>query len=145
MLKTGKKYAGSPFGSSAQHVYRASMSVDVLADDDENGKTPEDLTPSASDDDRKQDVISSVTACQGSSLDSTIEQPHSPNRLKLVLDIGGGATRRGKRGTMAVVDSWCQEDWVLLDCYFGIPLFDALVNQQVCQRITSQGLCNIDR
>jgi len=32
--------------------------------------------------------------------------------------------------------------WVLLDCHFGVPLFDADVNQSVCRRIAKHGLCN---
>jgi len=34
----------------------------------------------------------------------------------------------------------CQ--WVLLDCHFGVPLFDADVNRSVCRRIANNSLCN---
>lgn len=32
-------------------------------------------------------------------------------------------------------------DWNLLDCSFGIPLFDATLNRQVCQRVVDSALC----
>jgi len=35
--------------------------------------------------------------------------------------------------------------WVLLDCHFGVPLFDADVNHSVCRRIAKHGLCNHSR
>ncbi|XP_074640527.1 protein FAM91A1-like [Tubulanus polymorphus] len=35
-----------------------------------------------------------------------------------------------------------ETDWVLLDCCFGIPLFDASVNKTVCERIASEKLCS---
>jgi len=41
------------------------------------------------------------------------------------------------------VDTEVDEDqWVLLDCHFGVPLFDADVNHSVCRRIAKHGLCN---
>ena len=44
------------------------------------------------------------------------------------------------------VDTEVDEDeWVLLDCHFGVPLFDADVNQSVCRRIAKYGLCNQSR
>jgi len=36
-------------------------------------------------------------------------------------------------------------EWLLLDCSYGVPLFDAEVNREVCDRIVSQGLCSKDR
>lgn len=33
-----------------------------------------------------------------------------------------------------------ENDWVLLECTFGIPLFDADLNSEVCQKIMSRGL-----
>lgn len=38
-----------------------------------------------------------------------------------------------------------ESDWALLDCSFGIPLFDATLNKQVCEKITSNGICRYDR
>ena len=42
-------------------------------------------------------------------------------------------------------DQSVENDWVMLDCCFGIPLFHADVNRQVCERVASQGLCSKDR
>lgn len=35
-----------------------------------------------------------------------------------------------------------ESDWVLLDLSFGIPLFDEVVNQEVCHRIAERQLCH---
>ncbi|EFO95782.1 hypothetical protein CRE_14036 [Caenorhabditis remanei] len=34
----------------------------------------------------------------------------------------------------------CFDDFSLLDCVFGIPLFDSILNKTICQRILSHGL-----
>ncbi|XP_041483997.1 protein FAM91A1-like [Lytechinus variegatus] len=34
-----------------------------------------------------------------------------------------------------------ESNWVLLDLSFGVPLFDEVVNQEVCQRIAEKRLC----
>ncbi|XP_077864377.1 protein FAM91A1-like [Saccoglossus kowalevskii] len=52
---------------------------------------------------------------------------------KLTLDV--------QRDSSAVtVDS--VDDWVPLDLYFGIPLFDDVVNKDVCQKIVDHKLCD---
>lgn len=38
-----------------------------------------------------------------------------------------------------------EEEWSLLECYFGIPLFESSINKQTCEKIVSNGLCNADR
>lgn len=38
-----------------------------------------------------------------------------------------------------------EEDWMLLDCSFGIPLFNVLLNEKVCQRLPQHQFCNRDR
>jgi hypothetical protein len=38
-----------------------------------------------------------------------------------------------------------ERDWVLLDCCFGIPLFDADVNKDVCERVAKHNLCSKNR
>jgi hypothetical protein len=57
--------------------------------------------------------------------------------LKVDIDVG---TRDSE--TLAVdrkVDEE-QERWTLLDCCFGVPLFDAEANSQICDAIISTGL-----
>lgn len=36
-------------------------------------------------------------------------------------------------------------DWLLLDCCFGIPLFDANLNKEICGKILEHNLLNTDR
>lgn len=33
-----------------------------------------------------------------------------------------------------------EEHWVLLDCYFGIPLFDSSLNKEICSKVVNFGL-----
>ncbi|GAB6029426.1 hypothetical protein CHUAL_005185 [Chamberlinius hualienensis] len=33
------------------------------------------------------------------------------------------------------------DNWTLLDCYFGLPLFDLKLNKDICQRVSQNGLC----
>ncbi|XP_061181640.1 protein FAM91A1-like [Saccostrea echinata] len=33
-----------------------------------------------------------------------------------------------------------EEDWALLDCYFGIPLFDSYLNKEICSKVVNFGL-----
>lgn len=37
------------------------------------------------------------------------------------------------------------DDWQLLDCCFGIPLFDAKLNKDICSKILDHNLLNPDR
>lgn len=36
-------------------------------------------------------------------------------------------------------------DWVLLDCFFGIPLFDSSLNKETCSKIVTQGIFKNER
>ena len=36
------------------------------------------------------------------------------------------------------------DEWVLLDCHFGIPLFDSQLNGDICARVISEKLFNTD-
>ena len=38
-----------------------------------------------------------------------------------------------------------EDEWSLLECYFGIPLFESSLNRQTCEKIVTNGLCNADR
>ena len=36
-------------------------------------------------------------------------------------------------------------NWTLLDCDFGVPLFNARINKNVCDKILQNSLCTKDR
>ncbi|KAK2143398.1 hypothetical protein NP493_4531g00001 [Ridgeia piscesae] len=78
------------------------------------------------------------------SLDVSVGEktPRSMNadRTGLKLDIGV----TGSEPLSQSCDLCNYSDWVLLDCCYGIPLFDAGVNRAVCDRIASHKLCNTD-
>ena len=71
--------------------------------------------------------------------------PASPDRSKLTLDIKDSVKESGDSDAVGCDNNALEADWVLLDCCYGIPLFDAGVNGQVCERVASQGLCNKER
>ena len=37
------------------------------------------------------------------------------------------------------------EDWVLLECCYGVPLFGAHLNHDICQKILRNSLCKKER
>ncbi|ESN90745.1 hypothetical protein HELRODRAFT_156211 [Helobdella robusta] len=41
-------------------------------------------------------------------------------------------------------DDFDEDDWLLLDCCFGVPLFDRKLNKEVCARIQDNKLCRED-
>ena len=93
----------------------------------------------------KDSASAEVLASELDSLDAVMEAKResrakmtmsSPSREKMKLDFTSGSTAS---------DQSIENDWVMLDCCFGIPLFHADVNRQVCDRIASQGLFIKDR
>lgn len=42
-------------------------------------------------------------------------------------------------------ESLVEDEWCLLDCYFGIPLFEPNINKQICDKVVSKGLFNSNR
>lgn len=59
------------------------------------------------------------------------------------------STGKGGGGLQAVKNSnsdksW-YDDWTLLDCHFGVPLFDGSVSQIVCEKILSNSLWEEER
>ena len=90
-------------------------------------------------------VSAEMLAFELDSLDVSVggKTPRSMNadRTGLKLDIAV----TGSEPVSQSCDLCNHSDWVLLDCSYGIPLFDAAVNRAVCDRIASHRLCNTDR
>ena len=42
-------------------------------------------------------------------------------------------------------DQLKEDDWVLLDCHFGIALFDSNLNKDICNKVVSRGLFKGER
>ena len=61
------------------------------------------------------------------------------DKLDLDLQQDGGGSVEEEGGSLV------EEEWSLLECYFGIPLFESSINKQTCEKIVSSGLCNADR
>jgi len=60
-------------------------------------------------------------------------------RLDLKLTGAPGASTKELKSNVPneekVTEMHCFDDWTLLDCYFGIPLFDSGINQITCERM----------
>ncbi len=71
-------------------------------------------------------------------LDSIEESDREKRIRRMKLEVGGskeaGTSRRKSTA-----------NWTLLDVNFGVPLFDAKLNKEVCQRIVSCALWKRDR
>lgn len=64
--------------------------------------------------------------------------------LQLELSCGYVTLMRTRRSeeTDGVTDSL--DDWTLLDCCYGVPLFDSALNEEVCAKILKYKLCSKD-
>ena len=65
------------------------------------------------------------------------------DRALLTLDVGENKETHHTEPVTGQTNT--DTDWMLLDCSYGVPLFDAHVNQVVCDRISSQGLFSNNR
>lgn len=63
---------------------------------------------------------------------STSALKHKPKNLVL-------------KNSSAVSNFYNHEEWTLLDCCFGIPLFDSALNKDVCERVIKHKLCQESR
>ncbi|XP_041359980.1 protein FAM91A1-like [Gigantopelta aegis] len=62
--------------------------------------------------------------------DSAADSQNKLTKEKLTLNLNGPQT----------CDMLTESEWMLLDCHFGIPLFNTDLNREVCERISSLGL-----
>ena len=115
----------------------SSQSIDSQSSGPQNGMDPDGAE---------------VLASELDSLDITIEKrtpthkpSGSPARDKLTLAVGQRAGCSTTESGDQSCDPNVQSNWVLLDCCYGIPLFQADVNREVCERVASHGLCSRDR
>ncbi|XP_064606810.1 protein FAM91A1-like isoform X2 [Liolophura sinensis] len=85
-----------------------------------------------------KDLMSAeMLASEIDSLDpATVEKESLQERDKLTLNLA----ETDAKGPLAA-DGLGEQDWCLLDCFFGVPLFDSDLNKEVCQRISSNSLC----
>ena len=63
--------------------------------------------------------------------ETTNKSPNSALRKNLQLEFSKGQVS---------CDLSKEEHWVLLDCYFGIPLFDSTLNKEICSKVVNFGL-----
>eukprot|EP00058_Branchiostoma_floridae_P024167 XP_002609657.1 hypothetical protein BRAFLDRAFT_123571 [Branchiostoma floridae] len=63
------------------------------------------------------------------------------NRDTLSLDVSSPLRSNGrKEGQMEDAEA----EWVMLDMFYGIPLFNGELNTRVCERMAAQGLCRLE-
>ncbi|XP_045160177.2 protein FAM91A1-like [Mercenaria mercenaria] len=109
----------NPFGSLSGSIHSSDSGNNIL-DEPLNGlKDKSSAAMLAS----EIDLLEQESTQKGDNSDSPTEKPHS-------LDL--------KEETESLVE----DEWCLLDCYFGIPLFEPNINKQICDKVVSQGLFN---
>lgn len=47
--------------------------------------------------------------------------------------------------SLSVVENEESKGWVLMDCCFGVPLFDHVINRHICDAIVNQNLWGTER
>ena len=173
LIKTGKKYASAPITHNDTTAHQRALQLDVTSPstvkfckDSANVAAAVSAGGSNSCSPQngfKDSVSAEVLASELDSLDTSISSQFStpkvplkdcaggvlssPDRSRLALDIkeSGMSKESGDHVAAGCDNNALEADWVLLDCCYGIPLFDSEVNGQVCERVASQGLCNKDR
>ena len=97
---------------------------------------------------------------QSSLLDEeNVTSDGNSDSMKLATAGGDGAKMLSKRSMSLPVSSGMgdgsmphsggrrerEADWVLLNLFFGVPLFDDKVNREVCMKIAKHDLCSRER
>lgn len=110
------------FGSCTGSIHSSDSGTNIL-DEPLNGvkdKTSAEMLAT------EIDLLALESPSKGDKSDSPVVKPSS-------LDIKDEA------------ESLTENEWCLLDCYFGIPLFEPNINKQICDRVVTQGLFNASR
>ncbi len=132
---SGKSNLSVP--GSSNIVASAARNKDSGASSPQNGMDPAGAEMLAS----ELDSLDISLDKPGSVTQPNLSLTGSPARDKLTLNVGDRANQVCEQSC----DQQVQSDWVLLDCSYGIPLFHADVNRQVCERVASHGLFSRDR
>lgn len=143
--KSGKVYRCNNLLDNSSQFSSDSVSLKESEGEGDQGQTPVLSYEQGGDAGSFEVIANSPTKTK-----NFVQRTTSCDRSNLALDISGtgtaGGSRRGRGAKLPSSESLdMEEDWVLLDCCFGIPLFDANANRQICRRIASQKLCNKER
>ncbi|XP_078611087.1 protein FAM91A1-like [Branchiostoma floridae x Branchiostoma japonicum] len=63
------------------------------------------------------------------------------NRDTLSLDVSSPLRSNGRKEGQT---EDAEAEWVMLDMFYGIPLFNGELNTRVCERMAAQGLCRLE-
>lgn len=69
-----------------------------------------------------------------------LKRRQSPNKSKTSASYGSSVQRESHTVLSTLPSGFSYDDYVLLDCVFGIPLFSASLNQAICTRMTEKGI-----
>lgn len=96
----------------------------------------------------KDKASADVLASEIDSIDSELfpsAERTEVQKLKDKMSLDLDQNEQGEGQNEVSPDQLKEDDWVLLDCNFGIPLFDSSLNKEVCTKILNEGLFKIDR
>ncbi|XP_071450194.1 protein FAM91A1 [Hetaerina americana] len=72
---------------------------------------------------------------------ATVDDKGSVDSVRIVNTKGDGVFQEAECGAIGSGTNSEFDEWTLLDCSFGVPLFDAQANAEVCHAIVNGGLC----
>ncbi|GIY51130.1 protein FAM91A1 [Caerostris darwini] len=79
--------------------------------------------------------VGTIETCSESFLCSnTVIEQHQDNNSQFSLNFSDSKYK--------ISPHFQENNWILLDCSFGIPLFNGLLNKKVCQSLLEQKFCN---
>lgn len=115
-----------------------------LSSADNSSKQGGDNSPSHPSNGVKDQALADMLASEIDMLDSDISQKSNDVDVKCIkqnmsLDLNSNSRKKS-------CDYFTRPgDWVLLDCFFGIPLFDSSLNKETCSKIVTQGILKNER
>ncbi|XP_064626178.1 protein FAM91A1-like isoform X2 [Lineus longissimus] len=89
----------------------------------------------------KDTISAEMLASEVDSL-ATPKRTKAQPPLSLAIDDHNNSMDIIKQEDQDTYEQIVAQDWVLLNCCFGIPLFDADVNKEVCERVAAHNLCS---
>ena len=138
---------GDPFVMAANSTTKVSFSS--VTNTSETSPPEEfELTPETSDSSPKNgikdDHCAQVLASELDSLDldqvsDSKDMPTALEKTSLHLNVSSHNSSNAAT-VQKSEESLKEEEWLLLDLCYGLPLFDTQLNQQVCSRISKLGL-----
>lgn len=140
LLNTGKMSRTVFYEEEEEEFFQGPLESNEIDYSDEGTASPESPHNGL-----KDKACAAVLASEIDSIDSELfPSPERTEVQKLKDKMSLDLDKQGEGQNEVSPDQLKEDDWVLLDCNFGIPLFDSSLNKEVCTKILNEGLFKID-